>query len=106
MTANAKAVSSKLEQSILREGRHDWCPTKSSKWVFYKARWPSGLRRQTKETRTRCVRIPSCPTFQGLVGYLVRKGVGSNPTLVTTCCDALRSREKASNTSIIMFKSV
>ena len=36
------------------------------------ARWPSGLRRQTKETSTFDVHR-----------YLVRKGVGSNPTLVT-----------------------
>ena len=36
------------------------------------ARWPSGLRRQTKD-----------PGHLMTTVYLVRKGVGSNPTLVT-----------------------
>ena len=39
-----------------------------------KARWPSGLRRHVKE-------LPLIPIFTDSV---VRKGVGSNPTLVIT----------------------
>ena len=37
------------------------------------ARWPSGLRRQTKDPGH----------LMTTTVYLVRKGVGSNPTLVT-----------------------
>ena len=37
---------------------------------LFKARWPSGLRRQTK-------------VYLSGVVHLIRKGVGSNPTLVT-----------------------
>ena len=36
-------------------------------------RWPSGLRRQTKDQLD--IQAP----------YLVRKGVGSNPTLISFC---------------------
>ena len=38
----------------------------------YKVRWPSGLRRQTKACNMRV--------------HLVRKGVGSNPTLIKAFC--------------------
>ena len=43
--------------------------------VLSKVRWPSGLRRQTKV-------VVAFPQSRDLV----RKGVGSNPTLITSFC--------------------
>lgn len=52
---------------------------------MFKARWPSGLRRQTKALISRSSSVRVRELANVTEKNLVRKGVGSNPTLVILC---------------------
>ena len=62
------------QPGILPNGLRDSAHGSSLVEQSHKVRWPSGLRRQTK--------VDSTDSLESSSIHLVRKGVGSNPTLI------------------------